>query len=77
VTADLRLIEPRYASLPNIMKAKKKPLEEIDAAEFGIALEPRILVVKSAEPEERQAGVRVGSVAEVVDKLRKEAGVLQ
>jgi electron transfer flavoprotein beta subunit len=77
VTADLRLNEPRYASLPNIMKAKKKPLEEIDAAEFGIALEPRIKVLKTAEPEERQAGVRVGSVAELVDKLRNEAGVLQ
>jgi electron transfer flavoprotein beta subunit len=77
VTADLRLNEPRYASLPNIMKAKKKPLEEIDAAEFGIALEPRIKVLKTAEPGERQAGVRVGSVAELVDKLRNEAGVLQ
>jgi electron transfer flavoprotein beta subunit len=59
------------------MKAKKKPLEEIDAAEFGIALEPRIKVLKTAEPGERQAGVRVGSVAELVDKLRNEAGVLQ
>ena len=77
VTADLRLNEPRYASLPNIMKAKKKPLEEIDAAEFGIELEPRIKVLKTAEPGERQAGVRVGSVAELVDKLRNEAGVLQ
>jgi electron transfer flavoprotein beta subunit len=77
VTADLRLNEPRYASLPNIMKAKKKPLDEIAAAEFGIALEPRIKVLKTAEPEERQAGVRVESVAELVDKLRNEAGVLQ
>jgi electron transfer flavoprotein beta subunit len=77
VTADLRLNEPRYASLPNIMKAKKKPLDEIAAAELGIALEPRIKVLKTAEPEERQAGVRVESVAELVDKLRNEAGVLQ
>lgn len=77
VTADLRLNEPRYASLPNIMKAKKKPLEEIDAAEFGIALEPRIKVLKTAEPEERKAGIKVGSAAELVDKLRNEAGVLQ
>lgn len=76
VTTDLRLNEPRYASLPNIMKAKKKPLEEIDAAEFGIALEPRITVLKTQEPEGRKAGIKVESAAVLVDKLRNEAGVL-
>lgn len=76
VTTDLRLNEPRYASLPNIMKAKKKPLDEIDPAEFGIELEPRIVVLKTSEPEERKAGIKVETVAELVDKLRNEAGVL-
>jgi electron transfer flavoprotein beta subunit len=76
VTTDLRLNEPRYASLPNIMKAKKKPLEELDAAELGIELEPRLKVLKTQEPSARQAGVKVGSVAELVSKLRDEAGVL-
>ncbi len=76
VTTDLRLNEPRYASLPNIMKAKSKPLAEIDPAEFGIDLEPRIRVVKTQEPSARQAGVKVDSVAALVSKLREEAGVL-
>jgi electron transfer flavoprotein beta subunit len=76
VTTDLRLNEPRYATLPNIMKAKKKPLEELDAADFGIGLEPVITVLSTEEPGERKAGVKVGNVAELVEKLREEAGVL-
>ena len=75
ITADLRLNEPRYASLPNIMKAKKKPLEEKTAAELGVDVTPRLTVVKTAEPGGRQAGIKVGSVDELVSKL-KEAGVL-
>jgi electron transfer flavoprotein beta subunit len=76
VTTDLRLNEPRYASLPNIMKAKSKPLAEIDAGTLGIDLEPRIKIVKTQEPGARKAGVKVGSVAELVAKLRDEAGVI-
>ena len=76
VTADLRLNQPRYASLPNIMKAKKKPLEEIDAASLGIAIEPKLKVIKTSEPPTRKAGIKVGSALELVEKLR-EAGVLQ
>ncbi|WP_274626439.1 electron transfer flavoprotein subunit beta/FixA family protein [Arvimicrobium flavum] len=76
VTADLRLNEPRYASLPNIMKAKKKPIEEKTPADYGVAVEPRLTVVRVHEPATRKAGVKVGSVAELVDKLRTEAGVL-
>ena len=75
VTADLRLNEPRYASLPNIMKAKKKPLEEKTAADYGVDVSPRLTVVKTAEPEGRKAGVKVGSVDELVSKL-KAAGVI-
>ncbi len=75
VTADLRLNEPRYASLPNIMKAKKKPLEEKTAADYGVDVTPRLTVVKTAEPEGRKAGIKVGSVDELVAKL-KEAGVV-
>ncbi|KQQ79007.1 electron transfer flavoprotein subunit beta/FixA family protein [Aureimonas sp. Leaf324] len=75
VTTDLRLNEPRYASLPNIMKAKKKPLEEKDASEFGVDLAPRLEVVKVAEPKGRQAGVKVGSVDELVSAL-KGAGLV-
>lgn len=75
VTADLRLNEPRYASLPNIMKAKKKPLEEKTAADYGVDVAPRLTVVKTEEPAGRKAGVRVGSVDELVAKL-KEAGVI-
>jgi electron transfer flavoprotein beta subunit len=76
VTADLRLNQPRYASLPNIMKAKKKPLDEIDAASLGIGIEPKIKVLKTAEPPARKAGIKVKSAQELVDKLRTEAGVL-
>lgn len=75
VTADLRLNEPRYASLPNIMKAKKKPLEEKTAADYGVDVTPRLTVVKTREPEGRKAGIKVGSVDELVSKL-KEAGVV-
>ena len=75
VTADLRLNEPRYASLPNIMKAKKKPLEERTAGDYGVDVSPRLEVVSTREPEGRQAGIKVGSVDELVSKL-KEAGVI-
>ncbi|MFP4274831.1 MAG: electron transfer flavoprotein subunit beta/FixA family protein [Paracoccaceae bacterium] len=75
VSADLRLNEPRYASLPNIMKAKKKPLEEKTAADYGVDVSPRLEIVKTAEPETRKAGEMVGSVDELVSKL-KEAGVV-
>ncbi|MDH2328550.1 electron transfer flavoprotein subunit beta/FixA family protein [Cereibacter sp. SYSU M97828] len=75
VTVDLRLNEPRYASLPNIMKAKKKPLEEKTPADYGVDVTPRLTVVKTVEPAARGAGIKVGSVDELVSKL-KEAGVL-
>ena len=75
VTADLRLNEPRYASLPNIMKAKKKPLDEKTAADYGVDVSPRLTVVSTKEPEGRKAGIKVGSVDELVGKL-KEAGVI-
>ncbi|ANT60024.1 electron transfer flavoprotein subunit beta [Salipiger sp. CCB-MM3] len=75
ITADLRLNEPRYASLPNIMKAKKKPLDEKTAADFGVDVSPRLEIVKTSEPEERAAGIKVGSVDELVAKL-KDAGAL-
>ena len=75
VTADLRLNEPRYASLPNIMKAKKKELVEKTAADYGVDVSPRLTVVKTAEPEGRKAGVKVASVDELVSKL-KAAGVI-
>jgi len=76
VTVDLRLNEPRYASLPNIMKAKKKPLEEKTAADYGVDVTPRLTVVKTAEPATRKAGVKVGSVDELIAKLKDEAGVI-
>ena len=76
VTTDLRLNEPRYASLPNIMKAKKKPLDEKTADDYGVDITPRLKVVKTVEPPARQAGVKVADVAELVDKLKNEAGVL-
>jgi electron transfer flavoprotein beta subunit len=76
VTVDLRLNEPRYASLPNIMKAKKKPLDEKTAADFGVDVTPRLKVVKTVEPAGRKAGVKVGSVAELIAKLKDEAGVI-
>jgi electron transfer flavoprotein beta subunit len=75
VTTDLRLNEPRYASLPNIMKAKKKPVEEKTPADLGVDVTPRLAVIKTAEPPGRRAGVKLGSAAELVGKL-KEAGVL-
>ena len=75
VTADLRLNEPRYASLPNIMKAKKKPLDEKTAADYGVDVTPRLTVVSTKEPEGRKAGIKVGSVDELVAKL-KEAGAI-
>ena len=76
VTVDLRLNEPRYASLPNIMKAKKKPLEDKTAADFGVSIAPRLKVLKTEEPAARSAGVKVGSVAELVTELKVEAAVL-
>ena len=76
VTTDLRLNEPRYASLPNIMKARKKPIENIKPADLGVDPAPRLKTVKVAEPPRRQAGVRVGSVAELVSKLKTEAKVI-
>jgi electron transfer flavoprotein beta subunit len=76
VTTDLRLNEPRYASLPNIMKAKKKPLDETSPESLGVDVSPRLKVIKTAEPGGRKAGVKVGSVAELVQKLKVEAGVL-
>jgi len=76
VTVDLRLNEPRYASLPNIMKAKKKPLDEKTPDEYGVDVTPRLTVVSTAEPEARKAGVMVGSVEELVTKLKDEAGVI-
>ena len=75
VTVDLRLNEPRYASLPNIMKAKKKPLDEKTAADYGVDVTPRLTVVKTDEPAGRSAGIKVDSVDELVGKL-KEAGVI-
>ena len=76
VTTDLRLNEPRYASLPNIMKARKKPIETIKPADLGVDPAPRLRLVKVAEPPRRVAGVKVGSVAELVQKLRSEAKVI-
>ena len=76
VTVDLRLNQPRYASLPNIMKAKKKPIDEKTAADFGVSVEPRLKVLTCEEPPVRKAGVKVGSVAELVERLRSETGVI-
>ena len=76
ITVDLRLNEPRYASLPNIMKAKKKPLDEKTAADYGVDVAPRLTVVKTTEPAGRKAGVKVGSVDELIAKLKDEAGVI-
>jgi Electron transfer flavoprotein, beta subunit len=75
VTTDLRLNEPRYASLPNIMKAKKKPLDEKTAADYGVDTTPRLTVVKTEEPAAREAGIKVGSVDELIAKL-KEGGLV-
>jgi electron transfer flavoprotein beta subunit len=76
VTVDLRLNEPRYASLPNIMKAKKKQLDEKTPADYGVDVAPRLTVVKTSEPAGRKAGVKVGSVDELIAKLKDEAGVI-
>ena len=76
VTTDLRLNEPRYASLPNIMKAKKKPIADKTPADYGVDVAPRLEVLKTQEPAGRKAGVKVGSVAELVAKLKDEAGVI-
>jgi electron transfer flavoprotein beta subunit len=76
VTADLRLNEPRYASLPNIMKAKKKPLETLKPEDLGVDVTPRLKTLKVVEPPKRSAGIKVGSVAELVDKLKNEARVI-
>jgi electron transfer flavoprotein beta subunit len=76
VTTDLRLNEPRYTTLPNIMKAKKKPIAEKTPADYGVDVSPRLKVLKTTEPPTRQAGVKVGSVAELVSKLKNEAGVI-
>jgi len=76
ITVDLRLNEPRYASLPNIMKAKAKPLAVKTPADYGVDVAPRLAVVKTVEPAGRKAGVKVASVAELIQKLKDEAGVL-
>jgi electron transfer flavoprotein beta subunit len=76
VTTDLRLNEPRYASLPNIMKAKKKPIDEKSPADYNVDVTPRLTVLKTSEPPGRKAGIKVGSVAELVAKLKDEAGVI-
>jgi electron transfer flavoprotein beta subunit len=76
VTTDLRLNEPRYASLPNIMKARKKPIDNLKPADLGVDPKPRLTTVKVAEPPKRKAGVKVGSVAELVAKLKTEAKVI-
>src|SRR3982750_1413065 len=76
VTTDLRLNEPRYASLPNIMKAKKKPIEALTPEQLGVDVTPRLVTLKVEEPAKRQAGVKVGSVPELVDKLKNEARVI-
>ena len=76
VTCDLRLNEPRYASLPNIMKAKKKPIEEIRAADLGVDTAPRVEQIKVEEPPKRKAGIKVANVAELVQKLKNEAKVI-
>jgi len=77
ITADLRLNEPRYASLPNIMKAKKKPIDTLSAAELGVDTRPRLVTLKVEEPAKRKAGIRVGDVAELIGKLKNEAKVIR
>ena len=76
VTTDLRLNEPRYASLPNIMKAKKKPIDDKSAADYGVDLTPHLEILKTTEPPGRKGGVKVKDVAELISKLKTEAGVL-
>jgi len=76
VTCDLRLNEPRYASLPNIMKAKKKPIEQLIAKDLGVDISNRIQQLKVEEPAKRKSGVKVANVAELVSKLKNEAKVI-
>ena len=76
VTVDLRLNEPRYASLPNIMKAKKKPLDSLSAGDLGVDIAPRLTIVKVEEPTDRVAGIKVSDVQELVSKLKNEAKVI-
>ena len=76
ITCDLRLNEPRYASLPNIMKAKKKPIDKKNVSDLGVDISPRIEQIKVEEPAKRKAGIKVSSVAELVQKLKNEAKVI-
>ena len=76
VTSDLRLNEPRYATLPNIMKAKKKPLENVKPADLGVDVAPRLTTLKVVEPAKRTAGIKVADVAQLIDKLKNEAKVI-
>ena len=76
VTTDLRLNEPRYASLPNIMKAKKKTIENVTPAALGVDVAPRLTILKVDEPPKRQGGRKVANVPELIEKLRTEAGVI-
>ena len=76
ITTDLRLNEPRYASLPNIMKAKKKEITEKTPEDYNVSLESNIEIVRVSEPPQREAGVKVETVEELVDKLKNEAGVI-
>lgn len=75
ITADLRLNEPRFVKLPNLMMARKKPIETINASEFGIDLKPRLNLLKVSEPPVRKAGIKVGSVEELINKLRAHEGI--
>jgi electron transfer flavoprotein beta subunit len=76
VTSDLRLNEPRYASLPNIMKAKRKPIDQLTPADLGVDVTPRLKTLQVEEPAKRHAGVKVGSIEELIEKLRGEAKVI-
>jgi len=76
LSVDLRLNEPRYASLPNIMKAKKKPIDKLSPEELGVDIQPRLTYKAFEEPPKRQAGVRVDNVAALIEKLKTEAGVI-
>ncbi|NDG89807.1 MAG: electron transfer flavoprotein subunit beta/FixA family protein, partial [Proteobacteria bacterium] len=76
VTCDLRLNEPRYASLPNIMKAKKKPVDQLNASDLGVDISSRVEQIKVEEPPKRKAGIKVANVAELVQKLKNEAKVI-
>jgi electron transfer flavoprotein beta subunit len=76
ITTDLRLNEPRYASLPNIMKAKKKPIDQKTPDDYGIDITPRLKTLKVIEPPKRQAGIKVENISELVEKLKNEAGVI-